>query len=345
MNSLTMFTEVFGGLFIFLLGMKNMSEGMQAVAGSRLRKMIAVVTDNRLKACATGAVVTSAIQSSSVTSVMVIGMVNAGLMTLTQAIGVVLGADIGTTITVWIVSLNVTDYGLLILGIAGFVFLFAKKERVRYTAMAFMGLGMIFFGLYLMKHGLEPLREHPGVLAWFSRFCPDTFGGRVKCVLVGAIVTAIVQSSSATVAITITLARNGFIGFDTAVALVLGENIGTTITAFLASLGATTNAKRVAYGHIISKVIGVSVMLCIFPFYIWILEQLLKPDLDIAKKIACSHTIFNFMLVLSFLPLVTVFVKFLQWIAPDKPEKEEPRLTVLDVRLLDTPRYRHPAVL
>lgn len=118
-----------------------------------------------------------------------------------------------------------------------------------------MGLGMVFFGLYLMKHGLEPLREHPEVLAWFSRFNPGTFGGRVKCILVGAVVTAIVQSSSATVAITITLARSGFIEFDTAVALVLGENIGTTITAFLASLGATTNAKRVAYGHIITKVV------------------------------------------------------------------------------------------
>ena len=218
MNSFAMFTQVLGGLCIFLLGMKNMSEGMQAVAGNRLRKMIAMVTDNRLKACATGAAVTAVIQSSSVTSVMVIGMVNAELMTLAQAIGVVLGADIGTTITAWIVSLNVIDYGLLVLGLAGFVFLFSKKERVQYTAMAFMGLGMVFFGLYLMKHGLEPLRENPAVLAWFSRFRPATFGGRIKCVLVGAVVTSIVQSSSATVAITITLARNGLIGYDTAVA-------------------------------------------------------------------------------------------------------------------------------
>jgi len=268
---------------------------------------------------------------------MVIGMVNAELMTLAQAIGVVLGADIGTTITAWIVSLNVIDYGLLLLGVAGFFFLFAKRERVQYTAMAFMGLGMVFFGLYLMKHGLEPLREHPGVLAWFSRFRPDTFGGRVKCVLVGAVVTAVVQSSSATVAITITLARNGLIGFDTAVALVLGENIGTTITAYLASLGATRNAKRVAYGHIISKVVGVSAMLCVFPFYIQVLGQVLRPDLDIAKRIALSHTIFNLLLVSSFLPLVGLFVRFLQRIVPDRPEKEGSHLTVLNIGLLDTP--------
>ncbi|MCP4455798.1 MAG: Na/Pi cotransporter family protein, partial [Planctomycetes bacterium] len=208
MNGLTMFTEVLGGLCIFLLGMKNMSEGMQAIAGNRLRRMIQIVTSNRLKACATGAMVTSVIQSSSVTSVMVIGMVSAGLMTLTQAIGVVLGADIGTTITAWIVSINVIDYGLLILGLSGFFFLFAKNERVQFTAMTFMGIGMVFFGLYLMKNGLHPLREQPEVLAWFSKFNPDSISGRVKCVLVGALVTAVVQSSSATVAITITLARN-----------------------------------------------------------------------------------------------------------------------------------------
>ncbi|MCF7974867.1 MAG: Na/Pi cotransporter family protein, partial [Phycisphaerae bacterium] len=315
----------------------NMSEGMQAIAGNRLRKMIQIVTDNRVKACATGALVTSVIQSSSVTSVMVIGMVSAGLMTLTQAVGVVLGADIGTTITAWIVSINVIDYGLLILGCSGFFYLFAKKERIQFTAMTFMGIGMVFFGLCLMKNGLHPLRDQPEVLAWFSRFSPDSLSGRLKCVLVGALVTAVVQSSSATVAITITLARNDLIGFDTAVALVLGENIGTTITAYLASLGATTSARRVAYGHILTKVIGVTAMITVFPIYLGFLNRILSVDLDIAKKIAFAHTVFNVMLVVGFLPLVTPFVKLLTWLAPDKPEKEEPRLTFLDLRMLDTP--------
>jgi phosphate:Na+ symporter len=337
MNGLAMFTEVVGGLCIFLLGMKNMSEGMQAIAGNRLRKMIQIITDNRLKACATGALVTSVIQSSSVTSVMVIGMVSAGLMTLTQAVGVVLGADIGTTITAWIVSINIIDYGLLILGVSGFFFLFAKKERIQFTAMTVMGIGMVFFGLCLMKNGLHPLRDQPEVLAWFSKFSPDSLGGLMKCVLVGALVTAVVQSSSATVAITITLARNDLIGFDTAVALVLGQNIGTTITAYLASLGTPTNARRVAYGHILTKVIGVTAMVAVFPIYLAFLNQTLSVDLDIAKKIAFAHTVFNVLLVVGFLPLVTPFVKLLIWLAPDKLEKEEPRLTFLDLRMLDTP--------
>ncbi len=337
MNGLTMFTEVLGGLCIFLLGMKNMSEGMQAIAGNRLRRMIQIVTSNRLKACATGAMVTSVIQSSSVTTVMVIGMVSAGLMTLTQAIGVVLGADIGTTITAWIVSINVIDYGLLILGLSGFFYLFAKKERVQFTAMTIMGIGMVFFGLCLMKNGLSPLRDQPEVLAWFSKFNPDSLSGRMKCVLVGALVTAIVQSSSATVAITITLARHDLIGFDTAVALVLGQNIGTTITAYLASLGTIASARRVAYGHILIKVIGAAVMISLFPLYLRFLNHVLSVDLDIAKKIAFAHTIFNVLLVVCFLPLVTPFVRLLGKLVPDKPEKEEPRLTFLDLRMLDTP--------
>jgi phosphate:Na+ symporter len=147
----------------------------------------------------------------------------------------------------------------------------------------------------------------------------------------------VVQSSSATVAITITLARNELIGFDTAVALVLGENIGTTITAYLASLGATTSARRVAYGHILIKVIGVSAMICLFPLYLQFLKQIVSIDLDIAKKIAVAHTVFNVLLVVCFLPLVTPFVMLLQKLVPEKPDREEPRLTFLDLRMLDTP--------
>ena len=262
---LDMIFHVVGGLCIFLLGMKHMSEGMQAVAGARLRRMIAAVTDNRIIACGTGAGVTALIQSSSVTAVMAVALVNSGVMTLTQAIGVILGADIGTTITAWLVALNIIDYGLPTLGIAGFFYLFSKSERVRYSAMILMGVGMIFFGLHLMKYGLAPVRNSEHIVELFSRFEPKTYVGVLKCVLVGAVVTAIVQSSSATVAITITLAQTGVVDFGTAVALVLGQNIGTTITAYLASLGASTNAKRVAYAHILVKVIAVCIMVPVFP--------------------------------------------------------------------------------
>ena len=328
-----------GGLCVFLLGMKYMSEGMQALAGHRLRKMIGAVTDNRLAACATGAFITCLIQSSSVTTVMTVGMVNAGVMTLLQAIGVILGADIGTTITAWIVALKVTKYGLPLLGIAGFFYLFSKGERLRFTAMMIMGIGMVFFGLQIMKTGLDPLSHSDDFIALLSKFQPHNVMGVMKCVLIGAIVTAVVQSSSATIAITITLANTGVIDFNTAVALVLGQNIGTTITAYLACLGASTNAKRVAYAHVMFKVIAVILLVPFFSFYMKLLNSFLPVDLDIAKKIAVSHTLFNVALVALFLPMRTVFANLLMKLAPNKPHKEAPHLTFLDVRMLDTPAF------
>ena len=268
-----MIFSVAGGLGIFLLGMKNMSEGMQAIAGDRMRKLINAVTNNRFIACGVGIFVTSMIQSSSVTTVMVVGMVNAGLMNLMQAIGVILGADIGTTITAWILALKIGKYGLSIIGASAFFFLFSKRDRVRFTAMLVLGLGMIFFGLELMKNGFSPLKELPEFEAWFSRFSPTNTLGVIKCCLAGAILTAIVQSSSATIGITIGLASTGVIDYPTAAALVLGENIGTTVTAFLASLGTSTNAKRAAYAHILIKVIAVSCMIPFFSIYTHFVEM------------------------------------------------------------------------
>ena len=202
-----------------------------------------------------------------------------------------------------------------------------------------MGMGMVFFGLQLMKDGLEPLRHSESFVALFSKFDPKDYGGVIRCVLVGALVTAVVQSSSATVAITITLARTGVIGFDTAVALVLGENIGTTITAFLSSLGASTNAKRVAYAHILIKVVAVSIMVPVFFPYMRLLGLILSGELDVAKRIAFSHTVFNVFLVCLFLPLTGVLAAVLDRLAPDKPHRETPHLTFLDVLMLDTPAF------
>lgn len=326
-----------GGLGLFLVGMKLLSEGMQAVAGERLRRLINAVTENRLVACGVGATITALIQSSSVTTVMIIGMVNAGLMSLRQAIGVILGADIGTTITAWLVALKIVEYGLPILGISAFFYLFSKNERIRYIAMLTLGLGMVFFGLTIMKEAFMPLRDNPEFIAIFSRFEPTGIGGVIKCVLVGALVTAIIQSSSATVAITITLARTGVIGYETAVALVLGENIGTTITAFLASFGAITNAKRTAYAHILIKVIGVMIMVPFFFKYVSLLNFVLPDNLPIAAGIAVAHTGFNIFIVALFIPLINPFTGLVKFLAPSKVHKEKPHLTYLDVRIYDTP--------
>jgi phosphate:Na+ symporter len=336
MNYMQMFSLLIGGLALFLLGMKYMSEGMQGVAGSKLRKMVASVTDNRLKAVLTGTGVTCIIQSSSVTSVMVISMVNAGLMTLQQAIGVILGADIGTTLTAWIVALNIVKYGLPMMGLAVFFFLFAKSERVRYTGMLIMGLGMVFFGLELMKDGLVPIKNSPSIVNWFAAFEPTTTWGVIKCVLVGSIVTAAVQSSSATIGITITLARTGIIDLDTAAALVLGQNIGTTMTAALASLGATRAGLRTAYAHILSKTVGV---LVIIPFFFPYLKlvKFFSNGFPVETQIALAHTLFNIILVLMFLPFVNLLAKVLTRLVPDSDKDEKRHLCYFDNHLIQTP--------
>lgn len=352
---LEMFSLVIGGLGIFLYGMKNMSEGLQAVAGDKLRRMIGAVTSNRLMGAAVGTSVTGIIQSSSVTTVMVVSMVNAGLMTLKQAIPVIFGANIGTTVTAWIMAYSLTQYGLPLLGISAFFFLFSRNDKVRFTAMIIVGLGMVFFGLDLMSKGLSPIKGMPEFREWFHRFAADDFSGVVKCILTGAIVTAIVQSSSATVGITMTLANVGLISFPTAAGLVLGENIGTTITAFLASLGTTTNAKRSAYAHMMFNTLGVCWIAPLFFVYIkfigWFVTTFLgcqMPDMPVVvngeetfpyaeKAIAATHSWFNIVNVLVFLPMVNVFARVLTWWIPDKKTPEEPKLTFLDVRIFDTP--------
>jgi phosphate:Na+ symporter len=332
-----MISNLVGGLCIFLLGMKYLSDGIQAVAGERMRKMISKVTDNPIAACGTGLFVTTIIQSSSVTTVMLVGLVNAGIMTLQQSIGVILGADIGTTVTAWIVAIKITKYGLIITGIAGLFYMFGKHERTRFIAMLIMGLGMVFFGLLLMEHGVEPLRNHESFIALFSSFAPKSLIGVIKCVVVGALVTATIQSSSATVAITITLARAGVIDFDTSVALVLGQNIGTTITAFLASLGTSMQARRVAYAHILIKVFAVLLTVPFFFPYLKLLGFIIKESAEIATKIALAHTIFNVLLVLAFLPFTQILAKMLQMLFKDKLAVEIPVLTKLDKRLQETP--------
>lgn len=411
--------SVCGGLGIFLLGMKYMSEGMQAVAGERLRKMIGAVTNNRLMASSVGTLVTCIIQSSSVTTVMVVGMVNASIMTLTQAVGVILGANIGTTITGWILVVKVGKYGLPLLGIAAFFYLFSKRDKIRFLAMFLMGLGMVFFGLELMKDGFAPIQKMTGFVEWFHRFSPDSYLGVWKCVLVGAVLTAVVQSSSATLGITMALALTGAIDYRTAAALILGENIGTTITAFLASLGAFTNARRAAYAHVAFNVIGVCWITLLFTPYAHLISRIitktqicdipaivvaegndtkikdyagkcnipinalyftdaegrhvnglgeildaetsytlasdlekyvdkhLLPDLPIytthgveypftQPAIAFTHSGFNIVNTLLFLPFIGFLARFLIWLVPDKVA-EKPRLTYLNVRMLDTP--------
>ena len=341
---------VIGGLGIFLLGMKNMSDGLQAIAGNRLRKLIAMVTNNRLMATGVGTLVTCVIQSSSITTVMTVGFVNSGLMTLQQAIGVIMGANIGTTITGWILVISIDRYGMPIMGLAAMVYLFSRNEKVRYTAMSVMGIGMVFFGLELMKNGFGPIKDIPDFLAWFHKFSADTYFGVMKCVLAGCVVTLIVQSSSATLGITMGLAASGIIQFETAAALVLGENIGTTVTAFLASLGVSTNARRTAYAHITFNVIGVLWITSIFGFYLQVIRHLIGHDPNtvtmvngaetypyVMAGIAAVHSGFNILNTMLFLPFTKVLASVLMKVVHDKPQREAPRHTKLSKIMLDSP--------
>lgn len=346
--------EIIGGLGIFLLGMKHMSDGMQAVAGASLRKMIGAVTNNRILATIVGTGVTCVVQSSSVTTVMVVGFVNSGVMELAQAIGVIMGANIGTTITGWILVLKIGKYGLPLLGGAAFVYLFSKGDRKRYIAMTLMGIGMVFFGLELMKDACSIIKETPTFEAWFQTFRADSYLGVLGCAMIGCVLTVAVQSSSATLGITVSLAFQGVIGYETAAALVLGENIGTTITAYLASLGATTNARRAAYFHVIFNLAGVFWITLIFWWYIDLIHWLMGSFLDgpisqtvmaegketfpnTTPAVAATHSIFNVTNTLLFLPFLNVFVKLLNRMVPSKNFKEKPHLTDLDIRMLETP--------
>lgn len=328
--------KIIGGLGIFLYGMENMSGGMQKLAGKRLKKILAVLTTNRIIAILMGLFVTMLVQSSSVSTVMTIGFVNASLLTLKQGLGVILGANIGTTVTGWILALNIGKYGLPIAGAAAITYVFFRGDKARTRSLTIMGLGMIFLGLELMSSGLKPVRSMPEFIELFHMFNADTYFGVLKVALTGAMITAIVQSSSATLGITITLALQGLIDYHTAVALVLGENVGTTITAFLASLNASANAKRAAYAHTIINVVGVIWATTIFPFYIKFLGNFSDPEANITVAIATAHTMFNVVNVILFTPFIGYLAKFLCFIVKDD-KKGSDKVTQLDTLMLGTP--------
>ncbi|MGL4998761.1 MAG: Na/Pi cotransporter family protein [Cetobacterium sp.] len=334
---LDIFLKVLGGLGLFLYGMENMSKGMQKMAGERLKKILALLTTNRIMAIIMGVFVTGLVQSSSVSTVMTIGFVNASLLSLKQALGVILGANIGTTITGWILVLNIGKYGLPMAGAAAISTMFFTSEKARTRAMAVMGLGLIFFGLELMSDGLKPLRSLPEFVSLFHAFSASSYSGVLKAAAVGALLTAVVQSSSATLGITITLAVQGLIDYPTAVALVLGENVGTTITALLASLNATANAKRAAYAHTIINITGVIWATTLFRPYLRLLENVVDPVNNLTAAIATAHTMFNILNVVMFVPLVGYLGDFLcKVVKSDSPVAKE-RVTHLDILMAETP--------
>lgn len=299
-----------GGIGIFLLGMKFLSDGLQTVAGSRLKALVGLATNNRLFGVGIGLLITGIIQSSSITTVLVVSFVDGGLMTLAQAVGVIMGANIGTTITGWILTIKIDHLGLPIAGIAAIVYIFSKKESVKYTALGTLGLGCVFMGLFFMKDAVAPIKDYPQFVAMFHPFQATSYLGVIKCAAVGCFLTLLIQSSSVTIGITMVLAIQGLIGFETAAALVLGENIGTTITAILASLGANNNARRAALFHAIFNLLGVFYITILFQPFIgfvkWELNAFfglknLESVENISFGIAAVHSTFNIFNTLMFL--------------------------------------------
>ena len=334
-----------GGLSLFLFGMDKMSDALKNVAGEKMKDILAVLSSNRIMGLVTGAIVTAVIQSSSVTTVMLVGFVSAGLMSLSQTIGVILGADIGTTITAQIVAFKVTKYALLLLAI-GFAMLFiSKKEKIQQYGYMIMGLGMIFFGMGVMKDAMEPLRTYQPFIDLMANMSNPILG-----VLISAVFTALVQSSSASMGVVIVLAMQGLITLEAGIALALGANIGTCVTAGLASLGKPREAVRVAMCHVLFKIVGVSIMLpFIGPFAKFIVsispsaaESLTGLDAIAAvlpRQVANAHTIFNIGIAFLFLPFISQFARLVFWLVPDKPlpETDEIQPKYLNELLFHTP--------
>ncbi len=333
--SVLMLFSLLGGLGLFLYGMKLMSDSLETMAGDRMRRVLEVLTNRRLKAIAVGAGVTAIIQSSSATTVMVVGFVNAGLMTLLQATGVIMGANIGTTITAQLIAFKLSDVAPIILFLGVVMTAFLKQRKLNRLGGIVLGFGMLFVGLTFMSEAMVPLRSNETFKDLMMNFKSPLIG-----VLVGAGVTAIIQSSSASIGILQALALMGLVQLDSAVYIVLGQNIGTCITAVLAAIGTSTNSKRTAGIHLIFNILGTVVyliLLWIFPAIIREIQHF-SPD-NVTRQIANFHTIFNVSITILLFPLANQMVKLVSLIIPDrkKPGEIEKRLVYLDERIAQTP--------
>ena len=326
-----------GGLALFLFGMELMSEGMKKTAGNQMRAILAVLTNNRVIALFLGAFVTMVIQSSSATTVMLVSFVQAGLLTFVQAMGVILGADIGTTITAQMIAFKLTDYALLMIAIGFAVRMFGKSDAAKNIGEAILGFGILFFGMKMMSDAMKPLRTYP-VFIEFLRGLENPVLG----ILVGTVFTALVQSSSAFTGVVIVLAQQNLITLEAGIPMVFGANVGTCVTAGLASIGASREAKRVALAHVMFKLAGVCLFVFWIPTFAGLIHSIAESfDSGTARQIANAHTIFNVSLALIFLPFTGLFAKLIMKILPEEPVDPDIKL---DTWSLDDSRITTPGI-
>ncbi len=316
--------SLLGALGFFIYGMKVMSEGIQKVAGARMRSILSSMTSNRFKGVFTGFTITSLVQSSSATTVLVVSFVNAGLLSLTEAIGVIMGANIGTTITAWLISIigfkvNIATYALPIIAL-GFPLMFFNRERIKFWGEVLVGFALLFMGLSLLKDSVPDLNSNPQILEFLKQYTELGFLSTLIFVGIGTLITVIVQSSSAAMALTLVMANNGWIPFELAAALVLGENIGTTITANLAALIGNVHAKRAAFSHFIFNVFGVLWIIVLMNPVLYLVDQYMISSgsnspfttaTSIPIGLSLFHTVFNItntLLLIGFVNFIARFV-------------------------------------
>ena len=336
MDTILTIVKLLGGLGLFIYGMKLMGDGLENAAGEGLKKILEKVTKNPIIAVVVGAVVTMVIQSSSATTVMVVGFVNAGLMGLPQAVGVIMGANIGTTITAQIVSFDLTGLAPLALGIGILLYLFGGSEKYKQVGEVFIGFGLLFTGMESMKVAVNPLAEYKGftdLLATFGRY-------PILGLLLGFGITAIIQSSSAAMGMLVVLASQGLVPLASALPILYGQNIGTCVTSLISSIGANKNAKRAAMIHLIFNILGTIIFLVFLNRFVVDIVVKMDPN-NVARQIANVHTIFNIVSTLLLLPCNKLIVKLAMKIVPDKndeTEEDESRvIKYIDDRMIQTP--------
>ncbi len=335
--------QLMGALGLFLFGMKVMSDALLLLAGNKMRGILATMTSNRFLGISTGFLITSVIQSSSATTLMVVSFSNASLLTLTESISVIMGANIGTTITAWLITIlgfkvSMSAIALPLVGF-GFLFMFSKKENLKNWGGFIIGFAILFIGLQFLKEAMPNINENPEILQFLNRYADMGYGSILLFLFIGTILTVIIQSSSATMALTLIMTAEGWIPFELAAAMVLGENIGTTITANLAALVANFQARRTARAHLIFNIIGVVWMLILFyPFLSmisWLTQRLgsESPYISAAAipvAISLFHTVFNVMNTFLLVWFINPIAKIVEWVVPEKLEPE---------REIDEPKY------
>ncbi len=330
------FLNLMGSLGFFIYGMKVMSEGIQKVAGTKMRQILRSMTSNRFKGVLTGFALTALVQSSSATTVLVVSFVNAGLLALVESIGVIMGANIGTTITAWLISIigfkvKISAYALPIIAI-GFPLLFMSKSKTKSWAEVLIGFALLFIGLSYLKESVPDLKANPEILEFLAQYTDLGFLSTLLFVGIGTILTVTVQSSSAAMALTLVMANNGWIPFDLAAAMVLGENIGTTITANLAALVANIHAKRAAAAHFIFNIFGVIWVILLMPFMLDFIDAYMTSNYDaspfndpesIPIALSIFHTVFNILNTLFLIGFVGFIAKTVIKMIPSKGEDDE----------------------